>query len=265
MVGEGEPVMEGSQKILKLAVSIGELMLKSGGEIYRVQDTMGLILQAYGIEDYNVFVVSNGIFATIHEERPDRGSMVRYIPLGSVHLERITQLNQLSREICEGHLSLEEAYGRLEYCKKLPAAKRWTRLLASGMGCAGFGYTYGCRWQECALAFVLGMVLQSFLMAAGRVKLSKFMVNIIGSGLVSVISFGLAALGLVFLQDKVIIGTIFLLVPGVALTTAIRELFNGDYLSGSIHLADALMTAACIAVGVGAAVRLFQMFGGVGL
>ena len=59
----------------------------------------------------------------------------------------------------------------------------------------------------------------------------------------SVISFGLAALGLVFLQDKVIIGVIILLVPGVALTTSIRELFNGDYLSGCIHLADALRWA----------------------
>lgn len=250
---------------MKLAVSIGELMLKSGGEIYRVQDTMELILKAYGIADYNVFVVSNGIFATVHEEREDRGSMVRYVPLGSVHLERITELNQLSREICEGDLSLEEAYRRLEYCKKLPSARNWTLLLASGMGCAGFGYTYGCRWQECALAFVLGILLQGFLIASRRVKLSRFVVNIIGSGLVSIVSFGLAALGLVFLQDKVIIGTIFLLVPGVALTTSIRELFNGDYLSGSIHLADALMTAACIAVGVGAAVRIFQMFGGAGL
>lgn len=262
---EGRNGMEESQKILKLAVSIGELMLKSGGEIYRVQDTMGLILQAYGIEDYHVFVVSNGIFATIHEERSDRGSMVRYVPLGSVHLQRITELNQLSREICEGRLGLADAYERLSYCKSLPSAGKWTMLWASGMGCAGFGYIYGCRWQECMLAFVLGMALQWFLMVAARAKLSKFIVNIIGSGLVSVVSFGLAALGLVFMQDKVVIGTIFLLVPGVSLTTSIRELFNGDYLSGSIHLADALMTAACIAVGVGAAVRIFQMFGGAGL
>ena len=114
--------MEESQKILKLAVSIGELMLKSGGEIYRVQDTISLVLQAYGIEDHHVFVVSNGIFATIHEERADRGSMVRNVPLGSVHLEQITELNQLSREIHEGQLSLSEAYERLEYCRRLPLA-----------------------------------------------------------------------------------------------------------------------------------------------
>lgn len=257
--------MEESQKILKLAVSIGEMMLKSGGEIYRVQETVGRILEAYGIGDYHVFVVSNGIFATIHEEREDRGSMVRYVPLGSVHLGRIAELNQLSREICNQECSVEMAYERLEQCKKLTGAGKIGRLLAGGMGCAAFGYIYGGRLVECLLAFGLGILLQLFLEAAGRANVSKFIINIIGSALVTSISFGLAAFGMDFMQDKVVIGAIILLVPGVALTTSIRELFNGDYLSGSIHLADALMSAVCIAVGVGAAVRVFQLFGGVGL
>lgn len=255
---------EGSQRILKLAVSIGELMLRSGGEIYRVQDTIELILRSYGIEDYHVFVVSNGIFVTIHEEREDRGSMVRNVPLGSVHLERITELNQLSREICEAHLPLDEAYRRLSYCREIPEENVRSMLLAGGVGCAGFGYLYGCRWQECLLAFALGVALQWFLIFAQRLRMSKFLVNIIGGLFASAASFALAALGVPILYDKVVIGVIFLLVPGVALTTSIRELFNGDYLSGSIHLADALMTAACIAVGVGAAVKLYQM-GGVSL
>lgn len=257
--------MEGSQKILKLAVSIGEMMLKSGGEIYRVQETVGRILEAYEIEDYNVFVVSNGIFATIHEEREDRGSMVRHVPLGSVHLGRIAALNQLSREICNHECTVEEAYERLEQCKKLTGAGKIGRLLAAGMGCSAFGYIYGGRLAECLIAFCLGILLQLFVEAADKAKVSKFIINIIGSAMVTAIAFGMTAFGLDFMQDKVVIGSIILLVPGVSLTTSIRELFNGDYLSGSIHLIDALMTAACIAVGVGAAVRVFQLFGGAGV
>lgn len=41
------------------------------------------------------------------------------------------------------------------------------------------------------------------------------------------------------------------LVPGIALTTSIRDFFNGDYLSGAIHMIDAVLTAFCIAAGVG--------------
>lgn len=255
--------MEGSQKILKLAVSIGETLLQSGGEIYRVQETVGRILEAYGIEDYNVFVVSNGIFATVHEEREDRGSIVRHVPLGSVHLGKVAELNQLSREICEHKYTVEEAWKRLEHCRNLPSVENRKKLLAGGMGCAAFCYIFGGRGLECLIAFGLGVLLQFFLQVVEKRNVSKFIVNILGSALVTAISFGLTAAGMDFMQDKVVIGAIMQLVPGVALITSIRELFNGDYLSGSIHLADTLMTAACIAVGVGSAVRIFQMFGGI--
>ena len=255
--------MEESQKKLKLAVSIGEMLLQSGGEIYRVQETLGRILEAYGIEDYNVFVVSNGIFATIHEEREDRGSIVRYVPLGSVHLGKIAALNQLSREICEGKYTLEEAYQRLEECNRLPSVGNGHRMLAGGMGCAAFCYIFGGRWMECLVAYGLGVLLQLFLQVEARRNVSKFIVNIIGSAMITALSFSLTTTGINFMYDKVIIGSIVPLVPGMALTTSIRELFNGDYLSGSIHLIDALMTATCIAVGVGAAMRIIQMFGGV--
>lgn len=254
--------MEKSQKILKLAVSIGETMLKSGGEIYRVQETVGRILEAYGIEDYHVFVVSNGIFATVHEEYEDRGSMVRNVPLGRTDLGRIQELNQLSREICAHTCTVEEAQERLLQCQNRKSLCWWKKLLAGAMGCAAFCYLYGGRWAESLVAFFMGILLGIFLQATARGRASKFIVNIIGSAIVTAASFGLAALGLPFMQDKVVIGAIMLLVPGVVLTTAIRELFNGDYLSGCIHLADALMTATCIAVGVGASVRIFQLLGG---
>lgn len=257
--------MEESQKILKLAVSIGETLLKNGGEIYRVQETVGRILEAYGIEDYHVYVVSNGIFATVHEEREDRGSMVRFVPLGRVSLEKVTFLNQLSREICNHEYSVAEAYGRLEQCCRMPGVGRLGKVLACGMGSGAFCYLFGGGLVESGLAFLMGMLLQLFLQVAEKANVSKFLMNIFGSAMVTSLCFGLAAAGLDFMQDKVVIGSIMQLVPGMALTTSIRELFNGDYLSGGIHLTDALMTAVCIAVGVGAAVRVFQMFGGIGL
>ena len=89
-----------SKEILNLAVSMGEELLKNGGEIYRVQETVGRVMEAYGVRDYHVFVVTNGIFATVHEQGEDAGSMVRDVPLGDINLEKIAGINQLSREIC---------------------------------------------------------------------------------------------------------------------------------------------------------------------
>ena len=52
-------------------------------------------------------------------------------------------------------------------------------------------------------------------------------------------------------MDKIIIGGLIILVPGMPFTTSIRDFFNGDYLSGTIRLIDALLVAVCMAIGVG--------------
>ena len=57
--------------------------------------------------------------------------------------------------------------------------------------------------------------------------------------------------------DKIIIGSIIRLVPGVALTTSIRDSLNGDYLSGTIRAIDAFLVGGCIAIGVGAVVMTY--------
>ena len=104
--------------------------------------------------------------------------------------------------------------------------------------------------------------MEVFLLFAAKRHASRLIMNILGSALVTAGSLSLLMAGAGILSDKVIIGGIIPLVPGVALTTAIRDLFSGDYLSGSIRLIDALLTGMCIAIGVGAVMKLFQFAGG---
>ncbi|MDO5785646.1 MAG: threonine/serine exporter family protein, partial [Eubacteriales bacterium] len=56
--------------------------------------------------------------------------------------------------------------------------------------------------------------------------------------------------------DKVIIGDIMLLIPGIALTNALRDLFAGDTISGLLRLLEALLQAGAIACGFALSVYL---------
>ena len=56
----------------------------------------------------------------------------------------------------------------------------------------------------------------------------------------------------------IVTGGLIILVPGVPFTTSIRDFFNGDYLSGTIRLIDALLVAFCMAVGVGFIYQIFM-------
>ena len=101
-----------TKEILSLAVETGDALLRNGAEVYRVEDTVMHILEAYEIEEYDVYVLSNGIFASANENKDDACSMIRHIPLGQTHLGRIAALNQLSREICSHECSLKDAWTR---------------------------------------------------------------------------------------------------------------------------------------------------------
>ena len=201
-----------TKEILTLAVEIGDCMLRNGAEIYRVEDTVVHILSSYEVEEFDVYVLSNGIFASANENKEDACSIVRHVPLGAVNLAKISALNQLARDICDQKISLIDSWDRLEQCKNIPNYKKSAQIFFCGLGSACFCY-------------ILASLFVTLLATASTLT------------------------GLSLLPDKIIIGAIMPLVPGIAFTTSIRDIYNGDYLSGTIHLLDALITAVCVAVG----------------
>ncbi len=247
-----------SKEILTLAVEIGDALLRSGGEIYRVEDTLFHILDAYGLAHFDVYVLSNGIFASVDEPDACSLSMIRHVPLGDVHLGKIAALNQLSREICAHAISLDAAWARLRDCQALSLPDAWMQGLSCGIGCACFCSIFGGSVLDAFCTLVPGIFLQYMRLSHQAKNVSKFMTNIVGSAFLTAASLLLLHLNLPIHPDKIVIGGIVPLLPGIALTTSIRNLFNGDYLSGAIHLLDALLTAMCIAVGVGFVIIFYQ-------
>jgi uncharacterized membrane protein YjjB (DUF3815 family) len=85
-----------------------------------------------------------------------------------------------------------------------------------------------------------------------KVKLNDFFVNAFCSFVIAISAtivrkFLLPAAS----ADVMIISSIMSLVPGVAFTTSIRDILNGDYASGSARMLEAIVVALAIAAGVG--------------
>ena len=274
--------MEQSRRALELVTRIGEVLLKNGGEIFRVQQTMQLVAKAYGIPGFQVYVLANGLFVSMQEEgrtitlpvretaaplqeQPGRehlanqtlASQVRYVPLSSVHLGRVAAVNNLSREIVAQKYTVEEASRKIEQIDKLPFTSNAVQTLMSGLGAGAFCILFGGSLLDSAAAFLSGLVLWIFVLFLTARGANKIMVNILASALVT-------AMGVLFFHlfsfgdsmDMIVIGSIVPLLPGVPLTNSIRDYLNGDYLSGTIRMIDAVLVAfvATVAFGV-----LFQV------
>lgn len=85
--------------IFEVAGMAGDILLRSGAEISRVDETMRRIACAYELENVSTFVLSNGIFLTSETEGSNHQVRVRHIPLAGARLDRIDAVNELSREI----------------------------------------------------------------------------------------------------------------------------------------------------------------------
>ena len=85
-----------------------------------------------------------------------------------------------------------------------------------------------------------------------KLKLNSFVLNLFVSYLIAFSSFFFQTT--VFselLLEPLIAGSVMVLLPGMAMTTGIRDTLEGDFMSGSARMIEAFVIAASIAVGIG--------------
>lgn len=234
------------------AMLAGEIMLCSGAETYRVEDTMYHILKTSNIETTQVIAMMTGLVVTLNDpgfEQPV--TMMRRVSERSTNVSNIVNVNDISRRYCEGKISLEEAYEELRRAK----GKQYNRLLynLATIGIAvGFAMMFGGSLHDIIAAAVVGAVLAGVMTIGKIAKLSSVLVHVL-SGL------GIAMLTVVIQRvlfadlsvNIVIASSIMPIVPGVAITNAIRDTIQGDYLSGCARILEAFLVAMAIAVGAG--------------
>src|SRR5699024_7512696 len=104
----GQAMDSYNRRVLDLAMGAGKILLQSGAEIFRVEETIRRISRHYGVENSNAFVLSNGIFLTGQDQMGEMYAYVKHIPISGTQLNKVDAVNRLSREIEQG-LDLELA------------------------------------------------------------------------------------------------------------------------------------------------------------
>ena len=243
---------EEQEQALHLATEAGHILLENGAEISRVEETMERIANAYGVEDESFFVLSNGIIATgQHYARAE------FIPIKGTQLEKVVEVNQLSREITTDRMPLAALRERLQTIRTMPGKTWWELIAGIACGVSTFAILFGGSLTDAAATFACGLMLGVF-MAFVSPRLSRIGGNVLGGlvggllciAMVSILPFFISHAPLTLHLPNMIIGTIIALVPGVPFTNGMRDLANEDYIAGSTRLTDAFLAFLCIALGV---------------
>ena len=102
------------KKIAEVAVLAGRIMLESQAESYRIEDTVERILKTSQCQTTEVFANTTGLFVTLDDPSIEPITIVRRIKHRGTHLRKIHHVNNISRQLTKGEISLEEARVRLE-------------------------------------------------------------------------------------------------------------------------------------------------------
>ncbi|KIL37901.1 membrane protein [Gordoniibacillus kamchatkensis] len=239
-----------TRDIVEVCLLAGKIILQSGGETYRVEDTMTRIAASYGLTQTHSFVMPTGILFSIDEKSAPATRLVR-ISERSTDLRKVTIVNDLSRRISQGQLSASEALQRL---RDLDAANLsypvWVQAAAAALVSGCFLIMFQGGWPDFAAACAAGGIGYAGSVFLQRLVPIKFFTEFLAALIIGTLAFGLVRIGAGHDLDRIIVGSVMPLVPGLLITNAVRDLMAGHLVSGLSKGAEAFLTAFAIGAGI---------------
>lgn len=250
------------EKILNVSTLAGRLLLESGAEIYRVEETISRICECYDADEVSSFVTPSGIFVSFIIEGKTYSKVVR-VKSSSLNLERIHEVNALSRNSCRDHLALNEVEMVLKSIAQQPTYSYQVKLFASGGIAACFTVFFQGSLYDAICSFIIGVSVRMLLNFLEKRRINSFVMIMMASAFIAILALSFEMLGLHQGRDAVILGCMMLLVPGLSITNAIRDSISGDLLSGMTRGIEACLIAIALALGAGVTISFWvKLLGG---
>lgn len=246
-------------ELLHLFLDIGEAIHKAGGEIFRVEDTLSRLGAAYGAERTDVFAITSNLEVTMAFPGDIEITRTRRIRGGGTDLRRLEALNDLSRRVCASPIPPDELRAAIRATEEV--GLRLPVYIGSALAGGAFAVFFGGGIWDGIIAAFFGLLICYLQECLPRFLPNSAVVYFTAALLTGI---GVCLLGRIFsalLPDKIMIGDIMLLIPGIALTTAIRNILIGDTISGVLRFVESLVFAGALAGGFMIAMGLLDVEG----
>ena len=251
-------------KLLTLSSDLGYHLLLSGAEIYRVEESVRYLLNAYGVETGEVFAIPNCVIVSLTAPGQKPITQMRRVPGHGTDISRMEDLNALCRELCAQPPDLDRAAEALaETVGRTPRPPVAVELAAYVLLTSAFCLFFGGTARDALCGGLCGLAVGLVLPFLTRLGTNLFFKAMVGGFCCGVLAAGLTGLGAGEHLDLIITGGIMAQAPGLVITNFMRDVMAGDMMSGLVKLAEALLTGAGIALGTGVALSLVNAVWGV--
>ena len=238
---------ENANELLHLFLDIGEKMMKSGAAVNRIEDALQRLGNAYGVKQMNVLVITTSILVTMELQTGEIFTQTRRINGSGTNFTRLEKVNEVSRKCCESPMTPAELDAALENIEG--DIKPWLLYFGSAVAAGSHAVFFGGTFADGVVAAIFGLIICFLQIKLPYICQNNMVFNLMAS-LLSGVGICLVSKFIPFMHmDKVMIGDIMLLIPGIAMTNSIRDILIGDTISGIMRLIESLLWAAALALG----------------
>lgn len=237
-------------ELFKYIGEIGRLLLRHSAEIYRVEESLKRMCWSYGFKDVGVFALPSyfTLGATLNDGSTP--SIIIRTTQNRINLDCMYELNNLVRYICDKQPDVDYIKKEVNRIKKLEDNMLLV-FLGYGMGAGFFCLFFGGRLTECLVSMGIGFCMYFIIWLHEILDINAIVRTILTSMFLTAAAILCYHFHLINNLQPTIIGSLMILVPGIAITNSLRDIMSGDYISGQARMLEAFLTATAIALGVG--------------
>lgn len=252
-----------TEYLLHAIIKIAYDMLVSGSEVGKVEHQIETMCQAYGMEEVEVFIITSSIIVSVKDREGRFLTQTRRVRKYRTDFYRI--------ELLEGLISYIEKY--TPDIQEIDARRKEIEdLVEKENRCKGVAYEYllfctvsmiftlffGGNYMEGIVSFICGFFIKLSMRFLEDIVKNRFIMNLIASVIGAFSAWCFYKIGFLLSVDKVNIGNIMLLIPGLATVNAFKDLISGETITGLLRLVDALIQATAVAFGFALVISLLR-------
>lgn len=245
-------------RIVELILDVGEEMLKSGAENFRLEDSLYRMCKSYGFRRYDVYAIPSNLQITVETPQGEMITQIRQIESTDIDFDRLDYLNNLSRYVCANQPDVKEFRERYEEVMNREEPHPAVRYFAGVMGGAGFAVFFGCNFMDAMVAVIVSLMIVVVGGWLGKRENNVLIFNLILAFLSELMILVAVRLGIGSHPDRIMIGIVMLLISGLGVTNGIREVLQRDFISGALNIMNSMLGAAGIAFGIALAIMILD-------
>ena len=230
-------------RIVQEILNIGEELLKSGAEIFRVEDSLYRMCRSYGFVRSDVYASQINIQMTVETPEGEIITQIRYIEMTSPHYDKLDQLNNLSRYVCANTPKQAEIHERYEKIAKSKVLAFPLMVLAQIVSGTSFAIFFGGGRNDAIVA----------VFASAAMALVTEMVILLAE-----------KMGIAIHSDRIMIGIVMVLISTLGVINGLRDVVQRNFTSGALEIMNSVLGALGIAFGIALAMKMLHGGGNAG-